>query len=78
MKWLPSPFMDLMVDAIMKKQYVFSDKEYRSVLTSVSSAYHYMAKRLEENYDDYEARLYIDLDHAIDVLKGYIELEDDV
>lgn len=62
----------------MKKQYVFSDKEYCSVLTSVSSARHYMAKRLEENYDDYEARLYIDLDHAIDVLKGYIELEDDV
>lgn len=62
----------------MKKQYVFSDKEYCHVLTSVSSAHHYMAKRLEENYDDYEARLYIDLDHAMDVLKGYIELEDDV
>lgn len=60
----------------MKKQYVFTNEEYCAVRTNVFSVYHYIARRLAENYSDDDAKVYGDLKYALDILDGYIELKD--
>lgn len=63
----------------MNKQYVFTEAEYCAIRANVSSIYDSIAKRVDENCEDYnvgDMMAYHDLKYVLDILDGDIELKD--
>lgn len=61
----------------MKKRYVFTDREYNAIRGAVQRTYDYIGKRVTESYEDRDIVAYHDLQFALDVLDGDIELKGD-
>lgn len=62
----------------MKKQYVFTDAEYCAIRANVLSTYNSIVKRVDDDYNDGGMLACHDLKYVLDILDGYIELEDDM
>ncbi len=64
----------------MKKQYIFTEKEYNFIKTYIEQCHMNVYKQMSNNNDldiNYEAiNLCSDLQLVLDVLNGYLELED--
>lgn len=63
----------------MNKQYVFTDAEYCAIRANVLNTYNSIAKRVDEDYENYnvgDMMAYHDLKYVLDILDGDIELKD--
>lgn len=63
----------------MNKQYVFTDAEYCAIRANVLNTYSSIAKRVAEDYENYnvgDMMAYHDLKYVLDILDGDIELKD--
>lgn len=63
----------------MNKQYVFTDAEYCAIRANVLNTYNSIAKRVDEDYENYnvgDMMAHHDLKYVLDILDGDIELKD--